>query len=123
MTNARSCHPRNSSSLKHHRCHFYRCKHYRRSHSYRCLRSAVMRHAGPTKSQLALFRTKVYNILAPPFLRNLLITAPAITSTKACGNSTIAEERFAIASHDTTFTDKTPKTTTTITSKKLSSNS
>ncbi|KAM3955345.1 uncharacterized protein ACR2FA_010745 [Aphomia sociella] len=29
----------------------HRCKHFRRSHSYRCMRSQVLRLAGPTKSE------------------------------------------------------------------------
>ncbi|XP_013143344.1 PREDICTED: uncharacterized protein LOC106107165 [Papilio polytes] len=41
------------------------CKHLKTSHSYRCMRAHVMRIAGPTKSQLAGFRAKLFRMLVP----------------------------------------------------------
>ncbi|XP_034827776.2 uncharacterized protein [Maniola hyperantus] len=38
-----------------------RCRHFKQSHSYRCMRSHVMRLAGPTRSELAVLRKKVKN--------------------------------------------------------------
>ncbi|XP_049871810.1 uncharacterized protein LOC126370830 [Pectinophora gossypiella] len=68
------------------RYHTARCKHYRNSHSYRCLRAYVMRHAGPTKSELALFRAKISRAIAPQFVRNLLVYRQKMMSA-GCGNS------------------------------------
>ncbi|XP_045457900.1 uncharacterized protein LOC123668152 [Melitaea cinxia] len=51
---------------------FSRCKHFRTSHSYRCMRSQVMKSAGPTSSELAVLRTKLKNFIFCDFLRNIL---------------------------------------------------
>ncbi|XP_045770729.1 uncharacterized protein LOC123871151 isoform X2 [Maniola jurtina] len=40
-----------------------RCRHFKQSHSYRCMRSQVMRLAGPTRSELAVLRKKLKNAL------------------------------------------------------------
>ncbi|XP_059056416.1 uncharacterized protein LOC131850244 isoform X2 [Achroia grisella] len=47
----------------------HRCHHFRKSHSYRCMRSQVMRLAGPTKSELAVFRMRIKKLLKPKFLK------------------------------------------------------
>ncbi|KAG6443870.1 hypothetical protein O3G_MSEX003088 [Manduca sexta] len=72
------------NETKHHK----RCKHFRRSHSYRCMRAKVMRLAGPTKSELAEFREKVKNAMAPDFVKNLIAYNKryAIMMSKACGS-------------------------------------
>ncbi|CAH1642333.1 unnamed protein product [Spodoptera littoralis] len=78
------------------------CKHFRNSHSYRCMRAQVMKLAGPTRSQLACYRKKIKNIIAPPFLRNILMSIlsflfidkeyPAIKFSQACGRSDIEKK-------------------------------
>ncbi|KAJ8707656.1 hypothetical protein PYW07_011333 [Mythimna separata] len=66
-----------------------RCKHFRNSHSYRCMRAQAMKLAGPTHSELAYLRTKIKNIIAPEFIRNMLTrpNIPAIKMSAACQNS------------------------------------
>ncbi|XP_053621879.1 uncharacterized protein LOC128681755 isoform X3 [Plodia interpunctella] len=69
--------PSNVIRMKH--PSFKGCKHYKRSHSYRCMRSMVMRNAGPTKSDLAKFRSKLINYIVPHCLRNGFNFDPKVT--------------------------------------------
>ncbi|CAH0406558.1 unnamed protein product [Chilo suppressalis] len=64
-----------------------RCIHFRSSHSYRCMRAQVMKQAGPTKSELAIIRSKLKNILfAPSYLANYYYTKPMpAVMSQACG--------------------------------------
>uniref|UniRef100_A0A2H1X265 SFRICE_022774 n=1 Tax=Spodoptera frugiperda TaxID=7108 RepID=A0A2H1X265_SPOFR len=73
----------------------YPCKHFRNSHSYRCMRAQVMKLAGPTRSQLACYRKKIKGIMALQFLRNILMSNkdyPAIKYSQACGRSDIEKK-------------------------------
>ncbi|XP_063545403.1 uncharacterized protein LOC134753459 [Cydia strobilella] len=57
------------------------CRHYHQCHSYRCMRKQVMRLAGPTKSTMDIFRTKLKKLVVPPFLKRISFQynkAPAI---------------------------------------------
>ncbi|XP_052748971.1 uncharacterized protein LOC128200244 [Galleria mellonella] len=65
-----------------------RCQHFKTSHSYRCMRSQVMRLAGPTESELAGFRMKIKKILIPVSFKNILVSNKkiAITMSQACGS-------------------------------------
>ncbi|XP_048003976.1 uncharacterized protein LOC125240196 [Leguminivora glycinivorella] len=47
------------------------CKHFEQCHSYRCMRRQVMRLAGPTKSTMEIFRTKVKKLVMPQFLNRI----------------------------------------------------
>ncbi|XP_063392292.1 uncharacterized protein LOC134677794 [Cydia fagiglandana] len=47
------------------------CRHYHQCHSYRCMRKQVMRLAGPTKSRIDIFRTKLKKFVVPPFLKRI----------------------------------------------------
>ncbi|XP_047542401.1 uncharacterized protein LOC125074960 [Vanessa atalanta] len=47
------------------------CKHFRNSHSYRCMRNQVMKSAGPTQSELAVFRKKLKKFIFFDFLKSL----------------------------------------------------
>ncbi|XP_063632621.1 uncharacterized protein LOC134803734 [Cydia splendana] len=49
----------------------YPCRHYHQCHSYRCMRKQVMRLAGPTKSTIDIFRTKLKKFVVPPFLKRI----------------------------------------------------
>ncbi|KAL0809266.1 hypothetical protein ABMA28_011485 [Loxostege sticticalis] len=49
-----------------------RCKHFNRSHSYRCMRAQVMRLAGPTKSELKTLRKKLKDAIAPQFVKDFI---------------------------------------------------
>ncbi|KAL0858758.1 hypothetical protein ABMA27_011231 [Loxostege sticticalis] len=49
-----------------------RCKHFNRSHSYRCMRAQVMRLAGPTKSELKTLRKKLKDTIAPQFVKDII---------------------------------------------------
>ncbi|XP_050678445.1 uncharacterized protein LOC126974804 isoform X2 [Leptidea sinapis] len=50
------------------------CKHYRKSHSYRCMRSRVMRSAGPTRSELAVYRRKLKKFFAVNIILKRIIS-------------------------------------------------
>ncbi|XP_028169987.1 uncharacterized protein LOC114359703 isoform X1 [Ostrinia furnacalis] len=66
-----------------------KCKHFNRSHSYRCMRAQVMRLAGPTKSELAVFRNKMKKIIAPQFIKDIIgynKKYTAIMMSQACGS-------------------------------------
>ncbi|XP_026739843.1 uncharacterized protein LOC113502463 isoform X2 [Trichoplusia ni] len=66
-----------------------RCKHFKTSHSYRCMRAQVMKLAGPTKSELACYRNKIKKFVAPQFLRNIVTSNknyPAIKMSQCCGS-------------------------------------
>nr|XP_026483555.1 uncharacterized protein LOC113391711 [Vanessa tameamea] len=47
------------------------CKHCRNSHSYRCMRNQVMKSAGPTQSELAVFKKKLKKFIFFDFLKSL----------------------------------------------------
>ncbi|XP_046975705.1 uncharacterized protein LOC124541840 [Vanessa cardui] len=47
------------------------CKHVRNSHSYRCMRNQVMKSAGPTQSELAVFRKKLKKFIFFDFVKTL----------------------------------------------------
>ncbi|XP_022122031.2 uncharacterized protein LOC110997944 isoform X2 [Pieris rapae] len=56
----------------------YRCKHYKKSHSYRCMRAQAMRLAGPTASELRSYRSKIKKVLPKSALNRVIVT------TKQC---------------------------------------
>ncbi|XP_063898755.1 uncharacterized protein LOC110378519 isoform X3 [Helicoverpa armigera] len=75
----------------------HRCKHYRRSHNYRCMRDHVMKLAGPTNSELACYRNKIKNFIAPQCIRTLICKIwsflfidddyPKVKVSQGCGRS------------------------------------
>ncbi|XP_021204560.2 uncharacterized protein LOC101736481 isoform X1 [Bombyx mori] len=68
------------------------CRHICNSHSYRFMRSQVMRMAGPTDSRLATFRATVKKIVVPSIVRNIITLdrkePAAILPTRDWGNDT-----------------------------------
>ncbi|XP_047513743.1 uncharacterized protein LOC125055359 isoform X1 [Pieris napi] len=50
----------------------YRCKHYKKSHSYRCMRAQAMRLAGPTASELGAYRSKMKKVLPNNALKRVV---------------------------------------------------
>ncbi|XP_061728077.1 uncharacterized protein LOC133533131 isoform X2 [Cydia pomonella] len=65
------------------------CRHFHQCHSYRCMRKQVMRLAGPTKSKMDIFRTKIKKFVVPPFLKRISFQykTPAIVKPEARGKS------------------------------------
>ncbi|CAG4949334.1 unnamed protein product [Parnassius apollo] len=74
-----------------------RCKHIATSHSYRCMRAHVMRMAGPTKSELAVFRAKVKKLITPVFGMNITPKGKNYLTSKmsrGCGSENLDSKRL-----------------------------
>ncbi|XP_075988613.1 uncharacterized protein LOC142984740 [Anticarsia gemmatalis] len=61
----------------------HRCKHFRTSHSYRCMRAQAMRLAGPTNSELLCVRNKIKKFIVPTCFRNLARRLCDVEDTQA----------------------------------------